>query len=386
MKGIAPFSSITLSKGTTVLIRVDFNVGLRGGSIENDFRITQTLPTIRYALTRRYRVILLTHMEKDGIRPPLHALAPHLHRYRGLGSLQYIAGTDQPNIRTQIAAGGMLMMLENTRRFEGEEKNSAALAEFFASLGSAFVHDAFASAHRRHASTHRIVGLLPSYSGLLFEREVRELSALFHPPRPFLLILGGKKVSTKVPLLRKFFKKADRIFIGGAAANALLASRGFSVGKSFVERNVSRSFTRGMIGSSRIILPEDVVVRRGKSARAVAINRVEARDAIVDIGLLSVETLRAAVGQNKCVLWNGPLGIVEEGFDAGTTALADALRRADAKTVVGGGDTVAFLHEKKLLRGFDFVSTGGGAMLDFLSNGTLPAIEALKKSKKKFHL
>lgn len=387
MKGIASLTSIALPKGATVLIRVDFNVVFREGKVENNFRITQTLPTIRYALKRGYRVILLTHLEKDGIHPPLRALVPHLRHWKDLRLLQYISGTDRRRIRKQIdKKTSALMLLENTRRFEGEEKNSAEIAEFFASLGGAFVHDAFAVAHRTHASTHRITEFLPSYSGFLFEREMQKLSELFRPPRPFLLVLGGKKVSTKIPLLRKFFHKADHIFIGGAAANTLLAARGFSVGASFVERRARHSLTRAMITSSRVILPEDVVVRRGKLSRMVAADRIEAHDAIVDIGPLSIRALRAAVGQSKCVLWNGPLGVVEEGFDTGTIALANALRRADVKTVIGGGDTVAFLGKKKLLRGFDFVSTGGGAMLDFLAKGALPAITALKKSKKKFRI
>ena len=385
-KNFATLSKLKLPKGATALLRVDFNEQITRGRATSDFRITRALPTLSFLQKRALRIVLLTHLEQHERTPSLCVLAERLRRYPPLRKLQFISGTDRADIRRRIArSDAPVILLENTRCFRGEEQNSAALARFFAGLGDAFVFDAFAVAHRRHASVVGIAALLPSYAGNLFCQEVRQLGQLFKPPRPFLLILGGKKTTTKLPLLRAFQKKADAVFLGGAAANSFFARRGFSVGDSYVEHEAIGIISAALAQSRRILLPEDVVVRRNKKRRTVRADEVGSHDEIMDIGPATVLQLGKKISESRAVLWNGPMGLVEGGFVSGTDGVAKAVRALRGLRVVGGGDTVAFLHAHKLLSAFDFVSTGGGAMLDFLADGTLPALEALAQSNRQFH-
>ncbi|MBI2175207.1 MAG: phosphoglycerate kinase [Parcubacteria group bacterium] len=228
--------------------------------------------------------------------------------------------------------------------------------------------------------------LIPSYGGLLFDLEVRELSRFFAPARPFFLIVGGKKISSKLPLLKALFPKTDGILVGGAAANTLLEARGRQIGKSFSEKRAASILGPSLLHSKRLIAPVDVVTRRGGQRKTVPADAIHADAEIVDIGPGTITAWKNKLRGARSVLWSGPLGLVEAGFGAGTIAIARAIGKLRATRIVGGGDTITFFHKNRLLSNTDFSSTGGGAMLDFLSDGTLAGIEALRKSKRKFKL
>lgn len=387
MRGTASLNALRLPQGATVLLRVDFNINIRGGKIEDDFRIVRALPTIVKLRDNGLRIVLLTHLEKDASVPTLRVLTRLLRNYPPLKDVMYIAGTAHRDIRRKLARLGQgIALLENTRRFRGEKTNDASLAHFFASLGEAFVNDAFAVSHREHASVVGIPELLPSYIGLLFDSEVRELSRFFVPPRPFFLIVGGKKISTKLALVKTLFPKTDAVFVGGAAANTLLEARGYHIGKSFSESGMMRTLGRPLFFSKKMLPPSDVIVRFNGRKKTVSADAVCADAEIVDVGPKTVAEWKEILSRARSVFWSGPLGLVEDGFGGGTIALARAIGKLHAIRIVGGGDTVTFFHRNRLMAHIDFFSTGGGAMLDFLSDCTLAGIEALRKSKRKFRL
>ena len=335
------------------LLRVDFNFPF-------EYRVLETLPTIKKVLKGGDTVVLMTHLEKNGQVPHLDALAGFLRKF--FPSLIFVRGriTRCPPdfFKKQTSR---VFLLDNLRLNRGEAANDLGFAKALASWGDYYINDAFAASHREHASIVSLARLLPRETGLLMKKEIENLSKFFKPSRPFLFILGGKKFATKEPLIAKFLKTADAIFIGGAVANTFLAKRGVSVGKSKVEYV---KIPKQILWSPKIILPEDWVEKGG---------------VIYDAGPKTAKALAELSKSAKFVLWNGTLGLCEKGFEDGTKSLAKELGKSKAFRVVGGGDTVAAVRKFKLEKNFDFISTGGGAMLEFLAKGTLPGIEALKK-------
>jgi phosphoglycerate kinase len=238
------------------------------------------------------------------------------------------------------------------------------------------VNDAFSVAHRKHASVVGVPALLPSAIGLQFQKEIENLSQALHPEHPFLFVLGGAKIETKLPLLKKFLRLADTVFVGGALANTLLFAQGHPVGASVFDKDVGD--LQDVLGFSSLHTPDDVVVRRDGKAHSVSNQHVGTKDMIVDVGPGSIQSLRDTVARAKLIVWNGPLGWYEEGFTQGTEELLRMIAESKATSIIGGGDTVALVSSLKLENKFTFVSTGGGAMLDYLANETLPGLEALK--------
>jgi phosphoglycerate kinase len=330
-------------EGKKVLVRVDWNVPVLDGQVADDFRIRHSLPTIEFLRKAGAEVIILSHYTGEG--DSLAPIAEHARKY-----LPQLAFNGEGNLR----------LMENLRHDPGEKKNDPAFAEKLAKLGEIYVNEAFSASHREHASIVSLPKLLPSYAGLRFAEEVNELSKAFYPKHPFLFILGGAKFDTKLPLLKKFMDIADDIFVGGALANDFFKAMGKDVGVSLVsdgEFGLSELFNSG-----KIILPEDTIDAGGK---------------ILDAGPISLEKLKEKIESAKLILWNGPLGHYEGGYKVATLALAKMIAESGKESIVGGGDTLAAIDELKLLDEFSFVSTGGGAMLDFLAHGTLPGIEAL---------
>jgi phosphoglycerate kinase len=275
---------------------------------------------------------------------------------------------------------GEVLLCENIRLYDGEKKNDEEFAKKLASLGKYYVNDAFSVSHRKHASIVGIPKFLPSFMGLQFEEEITNLSKVFNPPRPFVFILGGAKFDTKLPLVDKFLSIADVIFVGGALANDLYKTLNWPVGRSLVSSTSVN--LEAYAHNDKILTPQDVIVTNSQGIRSIKEStHIGEDDRVMDAGPQTIKLIKTLVSQAGCVLWNGPLGMYEDGFREPTLQLAEMISESRALSIVGGGDTVAAIQELEMEDRFDFVSTGGGAMLDYLAKETLPGLDALKDSK-----
>jgi len=366
-------------KGKRVLLRVDLNVAMKGKKVIGGYRVKQIVPTINYLKKKGAKIIIIGHIgRKPGTT--LKPVADFLNRKTKVGFFPKIKHKDLAGIINDMK-DGMAIVLENVRSNPGEMENDPAFAKCLAGLADIYVNDAFSVSHRKHASIVGVPKLLPSYVGLLFEEEIKHLSIALHPKHPLILILGGAKTKIKIPLAKKFLAIADTIFLGGVAANDCLRARGYEVGQSMVSGPVPG--LGALAKSKKVILPVDVVVkRRGRAAMVKAVDDVAPGECILDAGPQTIKELGALVARAKFVLWNGPLGNYEKGFDKGTAGLLTAIAKSKTQSVLGGGDTLAVAFRLKVHRKIGFVSTAGGAMLDFLADGTLAGIEAIKKSRK----
>src|SRR5438477_1365709 len=375
--------------GKRVLVRVDFNVPIEGGRIVDDTRIREALPTIQNLVERSARVIVITHLGRpDGQVDDAYRTAPLADR---LGELlgrpvRHLEDCVGPSIEAAVTAmrDGDVVMLENVRFNPGETKTDPAFARHLAALGELYVNDAFGTAHRAHASTVGIAQYLPAVAGLLMEREITTLGRIMtDPPHPLVAIIGGSKISTKIGVVRSLLRRVDRLCIGGAMACTFLKARGMEMGRSLVEDD-QLDVARSLLSSgATLVLPLDAVVapeaRLGVSAKTVPIDAVPAEMKVLDVGPMTVERFLQTCDGAAAVVWNGPLGVYEvPPFDRGTDALARGLAGSDAETIIGGGDLVAALQKQRLAERMSFVSTGGGATLEFLEGKTLPGIAALR--------
>jgi phosphoglycerate kinase len=381
--------------GRRVLIRVDYNVPLNeDGSISDSTRVRATLPTLRYVLEAGGRPVLLSHLGRPkGQVVPSMSLSPVaavLSEQLG-APVRFVPATDtEEAVRaTESLAPGEVLLLENTRFLPGETKNDPALAERFAGLGDLFVNDAFGSTHRAHASVVGVAAhLRPAVAGFLVQRELEVLASLRDGGRrPFVVILGGAKIGDKIGLLETFLDRADSVLIGGAMANTFLAATGAGTGRSLVETDAVETAKQFLAaGGDRLHLPTDFIVAEpgaadAGEARIVAGDGIPPDLAALDIGPDSREAFAAIVRSAGTVFWNGPMGLFEKpGCDGGTVAVARATAECSAAggfTVIGGGDSAAAIRQAGLSDAVSHVSTGGGASLEFLAEGTLPGIEAL---------
>jgi 3-phosphoglycerate kinase len=359
-----------ITKTTRVLLRADFNVPMKGKKIEDTFRIDKTMPTINYLLKKKAIVIVLAHLGDDG-SATLEPVAKYL------GSKVQTVFTTTKDIRDiakiiDTLTPGTVLVVENIRRFPGEKTNDKAFAKSLASLGEVYINDAFSVSHRSHASLVGIPKYLPSYAGYQLQKEVEQLSRVFQPKHPFLFILGGAKFETKLPLIKKFLKTADHIFIAGALANQVFKEHGFPVGQSVVEDKVFG--LEALAKNKKVLLPMDLVVVSKKGKRTTTPDNIAKDEAMLDIGKESLAMMKEKINVAKFILWNGPVGKLP----MGTKKILEMIAATKAVSIIGGGDTVDIVSRYKMEKDFTFVSTGGGATLDFLSTGTLPAIKALK--------
>ncbi len=359
--------------GKRILIRVDFNVPIREGVVINDFKIRKTLPLLKKLKEAGAFITLVSHLSGD-ISRSLAPVAAYLESAFPV-ELTPLASVSEVREREEKA----VILLENIRHDAGETRNSPALASVLAECADIFINEAFSVSHREHASVVGIPELLPSYAGPLFCAEYSTLKKLHNPLHPFVVISGGAKFSTKIPLVEGFLGKADTVFVGGALANAFFKARGYEVGASLVSEADSNEHK--VLLDERISLPTDVEVENQGRVSVVPPDAVGKEDSILDAGPRTMRHLEEILGGAKTVLWNGPLGNYERGFNRRSTELAHILAKSTAFTVIGGGDTVIAITEAGLEEEFSFISTAGGAMIDFLSNGTLPGIEALKKNR-----
>lgn len=365
-----------LFKGKRVLLRLDLNVPLALDTIRSDYRIRASLPTINFLRTHGAHVIILSHIGKGAPKDTLRPIADHLSHMMPLLFLDRFDAEENKKVIDAMNDGDVVM-LENLRLHEGEANNSPAFAQELASLGDYYVNDAFAVSHRAHASIVGVPALLPSFAGMRFAEEAAELSRVFDPQHPFLFIMGGTKVSTKLPLLNKLSVLADHIFVGGVVANDFLRAKGYNVGCSVCDSDLGDGLMK-LSEDPRMIIPMDVVVKGGGGNRTALADDILDGEMIVDIGRETVTALERILGEAKLVVWNGPLGFYEEGYTDGSRELLERILGSNAYAILGGGDTVALVESMGNIDRFGFVSTGGGAMLEYLANETLPGLEALR--------
>lgn len=381
-------------QGKRVLVRVDFNVPIESGKVLDDWRLRATLPTIRYLTERGAKVILLSHLGRPkGKRDEQFSLRPVAQRLSELlGQPVQFADDCVGEVAEQAAAqlqAGEVLLLENLRFHAGEEANDDSFAQQLARLGDVFINDAFGAAHRAHASVHAITKFLPSYAGLLIEREVTHLSRLLEAPeKPFVAVLGGAKVSDKIGVIRNLLTKVDALLIGGAMAFTFLKAQGYETGKSLVEAD-KLDLANALLGEARekgvkLVLPVDVAVAESDAEDAatqvVPVTAIPADKAGYDIGPETANLFAERIRTAKTVFWNGPMGRFERTpFKAGTKAIAEALAQCSGTTVVGGGETAAAAFEFGIADKVTHVSTGGGAALELLEGRELPGIAVLKE-------
>ncbi len=383
--------------GKTALVRVDFNVPMDDGQITDDTRLRAALPTIELLSKAGAKVVLLAHFDRPkGKRIPEMSLKPILPALSKLVGKQVAwaddcIGADAKAVVDGLKPGGVAL-LENLRYHAGEEKNDPAFAAELAKLGDIYVNDAFSAAHRAHASTEGVAKLLPAYPGLSMERELNALdAALGNPQRPVLGIVGGSKVSTKLDLLKNLVTKLDKLAIGGGMANTFLYAMGHDVGASYCEKDLAET-AREIIGlagrnNCKLFLPLDIVVAErmepGAPARVRHLGNIDEHERILDAGPETVERLKRAMGNSKTLIWNGPLGVFEiPPFDKGTVEAAKEAaklaREGKLVAVAGGGDTVSAMNHAGVANDLTFVSTAGGAFLEWMEGKVLPGVEALK--------
>jgi phosphoglycerate kinase len=383
--------------GKRVLVRVDLNVPMEEGRVADSTRIDRILPTLREIADKGGKVILLAHFgrpkgvdPKESLKPVAEELSKRIGR--PVGFANDCVG-DEAKFVIDKMENGDIVCLENTRFHKEEEKNDAGFVAALAANGDVYVNDAFSAAHRAHASTEGLAKVLPAYAGRTMQAEIEALArALEQPKRPLMAVVGGAKVSSKLELLGNLVKKVDVLVIGGGMANTFLAAQGKSVGKSLCEHDLLDT-ARGVLETAKasgceIVLPVDGVVasefKANTPSRTVSVDGVGSDDMILDIGNQSVKTVAAKLAMAKTLVWNGPFGAFElEPFDAGTNAVAQEAARLTKSgsllSVAGGGDTVSALNHAGVADDFTYVSTAGGAFLEWLEGKPLPGVDALRR-------
>lgn len=365
-------------EGKKILLRLDLNVPIEAGKIVDNFKIEKALTTLNFLQAEGAKVIILSHLGR-GKTESLLPVCEYLNKFFKVVFIKDIFDEEQTN-KIKTMSAGEIVLLENLRQFQGEEDNDSNFAKKLAVLGDIYVNEAFATSHRSHSSIVGLPKLMKSYLGPVFANEIEELTRIFQTTTPRLIILGGSKLKTKLPFIRKFLKKVDNIFIGGALANEIFKAQGLEVGQSLVS---GENFDlTDLLENRQIILPKDVVVEGQTSVSVKKPQEIFPEEKIVDIGPEASWELQKLVNHSKFILWNGPLGNYERGFSEATFKLIQDMVESRAVSVVGGGETEHCISQLGLEEKFDFISTGGGAMLEFLATGTLVGIEAIKSSFK----
>lgn len=362
-------------RGKYVLLRSSLNIPLQDGKVRNQFRLTRALPTMRYLREQGAKVIVIAHIGREPeetLRPVFTELEKYLPLQWG-GSVT----TDGFRQRRELMGEGDILLAENLRQHTGEKANDEAFVSLLASLGEVYVNDAFAAAHREHASTYGVAQKLPAYAGLTFVEEVTHLRKVLDPTAPALFLLGGAKFDTKLPLIEKFLQLYEQVFIGGALANDVFKAHGFEVGQSLVS-DVSLKGAP-FLHDKKLLLPIDVVVDGPDGRRVKTPDQVTKEEKILDCGPMTIDMLATYIEKAKTILWNGPFGAYELGYTQSTEITARHIAAAAGFSVVGGGDTVAAIEKLGINELFGFVSIGGGSMLTLLEHGSTPVIDLLEE-------
>jgi len=377
--------------GKRVLLRADFNVPMKeDGKVMDDYKIVAGLPTIRFLMRYKCKIIIITHLGRPkGERVKKYSLLPvakHLGRLldKKVGFVDNCFGLEAGTAVGKMKPGEILM-LENLRFAEGEETNNKKFARQLASLADIYVNDAFANSHRKHASMAAIKKYLPSYAGLLLAEEVENLNKIICPRQPLVAVIGGAKIGTKISFLKKISRKSFKVLIGGALANNFFAARGMEVGKSLVDKKSIK--LAESLKAKNILLPIDVVVSDRKDGRGSAEVKnpfkVNKDEIILDIGPKTIRLYSLFLKKAQTIIWNGPMGVFEQAhFKHGTLSIARAIAsrsRGRAFGVVGGGETIKALKMTRMDNYVDWISTGGGAMLAFLNGAKMPGLKGIVK-------
>jgi phosphoglycerate kinase len=376
----------------TVLVRVDFNCPLKDGTVTDDNRIQAALPTIKYLLEQKAKLVLMSHLGRPkGEKNPELSLAPVAKKLSSILGRDVRMAPDciGPEVKAMVDAlpDGGILVLENLRFHPEEKKNDAGFAAKLADLADLYVNDAFGAAHRAHASTHAVASILPAGAGLLMERELVELGKLLdQPKRPFVAILGGAKVSDKIGVLDNLAKIADAILIGGGMAFTFLKLQGHDIGKSLCEKDLDacqKLWDDASKQKAKLYLPQDVAVaaeiKAGTAREEVDVSQIPADKMGLDIGSKTIQEFADILKSAGTVFWNGPMGVFETPpFDQGTLKVAQAIAGSDAASCVGGGDSAAAVRQMNLDDQITHVSTGGGASLELLEGKELPGVAVLK--------
>ncbi|MCA9355964.1 phosphoglycerate kinase [Candidatus Nomurabacteria bacterium] len=363
-------NSLKSLKNKVVILRTDYNVPIKGDKVVDLLRIEASYPTINLLLKKNASIIILSHNGKDGAQSLMPVYKILSKKYDVLFS------EDLPDKKPKLKPK-QILLVDNIRKYKEEKEGSATFAKKIAALGDIYVNEAFPVSHRKHTSVYHLPKIMKSYPGIQLKKEIDHLGVLTNKAKsPFFVIIGGAKFSTKLPLIKKFLKIADYVFVGGALSNDLLKEAGFSVGKSLVEPGYD---LKPLLKSTRLLLPSDLIVKRGSKILNVDIADIGKNDVIIDAGIDTTKALSMIVADSKTVLWNGPLGKYEEkGGKKATMKVLNALAsNRKCFSVIGGGDITA-VSTKSIEEKLTFVSTGGGAALEFLSKGSLPGIDVLK--------
>ncbi len=361
-------------RGKRVLLRASLNIPLKDGVIQNHLRLKRTLPTMRYLREQGAKVVIIAHIGREPeetLQPIYEELLKYLPIHWG-GDLT----TEGFRQRMELMSDGDILMAENLRQHEGEEVNDPDFVARLTALGDIFVNDAFAEAHREHASTYGVALKLPAYAGLTLLEEVTELQKVMQPQHPSLFLLGGSKFETKMPLVEKYLELYDQVFIGGALAHDIFKARGWEMGKSLVSE-VSLNGAK-FLESKKLLVPIDVIVEGPDGRQIKTPDKVTKDEKIFDCGPMTIDMLATYIEKAKTILWNGPFGAYEYGYMQSTEITARHIAAADAYSVLGGGDTVAAVEKMRINELFGFVSVGGGSMLSYLEHGSTPVLDLLQ--------
>jgi phosphoglycerate kinase len=370
-----------------VIVRVDFNVPLNSktGEIEDDFRIRAHLETIDFLKQNNAVIILISHLGKPKGREVGLSLKPVAEKLKAITgyNVKFCNDCIGDNAKREIGqmSPGDIIVLENLRFHPEEEENNEEFASKLAQLGDLFIEDAFPVCHRAHASTVGITRFLPFYPGFLLEKEISSLEKVIkNPKKPFITLIGGVKITTKTEVIEHLLKISDGVLLGGKVANTILKLKGLYGDSMIRDREILEAVRNINLDSPKLIVPIDGMIGKGDSARGGGIDTLKKDEEIFDIGQETMESYKKIIGQANTIIWNGPMGFCEkEVFSKGSLEIAKAIAASPAYSVVGGGETINFLKKNKLLDKISFVSSGGGAMLDFIAGKKLPGIEALNK-------
>lgn len=380
-------------KGKVVLLRVDFNVPMdENGKILDTTRIVNALPTIKYLSDKGAKIVILSHLGRPkGFEIhkslwPVAMVLMKLLKKRGVGFCNKVIG-DEVKERISLLREGNVLLLENTRFYKGEEECDMDFAREIASMGDIFVNDAFGTSHRKNATTYGLARILPNAIGLLVEKEIENLSKVIQQPaRPFVAVLGGAKIETKIKITQRLLEKADTLIIGGAMAYTFLKAQGINTGASIVDdqcleiaKNILETASEQ---GKKVLLPVDHICVSKSDRKQMVVQSKKLKGDLVgyDIGEETIELYKKELATAKQIFWNGPMGLFEKPeFSMGTLKIAEAIASNKGKTIVGGGDTVSALNQLKLNKKVGFVSTGGGATMEFLEEGNLPCIDIIQE-------